>query len=496
MERLIVVLMICGATYSAPAPALQEQVKVDKRAMEEIVYGNHQNSERLKKSVLDTRPQEQVLEQAVQSEEDLDEPFEQAPVDPSQVDSKAKMTVSSGALDKSDQSDVIEQSNSFLDSAENEVENNDAPNEKGEQLNKEVIDLMTTQPERQETDTAESELANLEDNNEYIQTDESSARAESDYDSEEQSLARLLNDEDQLLGLSKEGESSNDDSEFAEDDEDGSGEVDSAENEADSSFEKDPDYFYNDLAYLKKLYDEFEPTQYEYPDYFYYPYKRKRRDTKSSSKRSRVKRDLFFPDEYKPIRGNHLNNGGKSVYPGWSREALEELMNSERPEAPPMFGREMEPGYMSEVEKAAEEAKDRLEVLEWLYGDGYKTNAYSPQEDSYEYEDEYTPYGNDGWIEEPVEDEMPDYENIIYNGEPGIFVPLKRSSPVFSSSIPFRKRGFYPAEEEPLARWQGLVLGPKSRRAYKSAYDRVYELAQALDRKRGLPSLESQENKK
>jgi len=78
----------------------------------------------------------------------------------------------------------------------------------------------------------------------------------------------------------------------------------------------------------------------------------------------------------------------------------------------------------------------------------------------------------------PIQDE---YQEIIHNGQPGIFFPVKRQ---YLSMVPgFRKRSadMYPFSEPDTVPWEALVQQSQiEKRNQEAMYDRLYSLAQEL----------------
>ncbi|KAL5010866.1 hypothetical protein ScPMuIL_013171 [Solemya velum] len=116
------------------------------------------------------------------------------------------------------------------------------------------------------------------------------------------------------------------------------------------------------------------------------------------------------------------------------------------------------------------------DVSEALYGDAQEQlPEYSdPYYDLVEEEEEAAPtFSND--IEE---DEMEsDIRPIMYQGQPGYFVPAKRSD--FLSFVPGNKRDqyFYPYSEEPQTHWGAFI---PSKRDYTDSYANLVRLARRL----------------
>ena len=72
-----------------------------------------------------------------------------------------------------------------------------------------------------------------------------------------------------------------------------------------------------------------------------------------------------------------------------------------------------------------------------------------------------------------------EYQEIVHNGQPGIFFPVKRQ---YLSMLPGVKRStdFYPYSEGPDGRWGALVQSEVEKRRQEEMYDRLYRLAEAL----------------
>lgn len=85
-------------------------------------------------------------------------------------------------------------------------------------------------------------------------------------------------------------------------------------------------------------------------------------------------------------------------------------------------------------------------------------------------------FSND--IEEEEEEEVEsDIRPIVYQGQPGYFVPAKRSD--FLSFVPGNKRDqyFYPYSEEPQTHWGAFI---PSKRDYTDSYANLVRLARRL----------------
>ena len=102
-------------------------------------------------------------------------------------------------------------------------------------------------------------------------------------------------------------------------------------------------------------------------------------------------------------------------------------------------------------------------------------------------------YGDDPYQleEEEVEEEADiDYKPIVYNGIPGIFIPVQSNAAAnrvskrqYLSLVPgMRKRtAWYPGDTS-ASRW-GAITPPEDKRT-ADEYERLYRLARALSRKK------------
>ena len=120
------------------------------------------------------------------------------------------------------------------------------------------------------------------------------------------------------------------------------------------------------------------------------------------------------------------------------------------------------------------EARAKLALLQYLYDE-------LPEQVEEQVEEElYEPEEAPEW-EDP--DDV-DYQPIVYEGQPGIFIPVKRQ---YLSMMPgFRKRGspFYPYQYEPstAGRWGALIPQLNEQKRNAEAYERLYRMAEALRR--------------
>ena len=152
-------------------------------------------------------------------------------------------------------------------------------------------------------------------------------------------------------------------------------------------------------------------------------------------------------------------------------------------------------GYQEFVEETAypvsddelARARDRLELLDIVNQNPdilnnlreYYEGPYAEEdEEGYEVEG-YPEETEEFWEAEEEEEDEPEleYRSIVYDGQPGIFIPVKRQ---YISMVPgVRKRNFYPYSTEPEGHW-GAFVDTQEKRNEEAAYERLYRLAQAL----------------
>lgn len=185
-------------------------------------------------------------------------------------------------------------------------------------------------------------------------------------------------------------------------------------------------------------------------------------------------------------------------------------------------------------EAAEEEARERLMMLSQLYEDaqegaefqGEPYGEYEPEpsydgdrelteylemnpevlQPSYEEEEPVFGYGDATPYDEmpsmdllsPAEEVEIDYLPVVYDGQPGLFIPIgeessqmKKRSEYPMSLVPgTKKRSFYPAEENP-DKWGAFIDAyEEEKRNQGQMYDRIFKLAEALRERQG----ESQED--
>ncbi len=139
-----------------------------------------------------------------------------------------------------------------------------------------------------------------------------------------------------------------------------------------------------------------------------------------------------------------------------------------------------------EEEQEMEDTKDRLALLQYLLED---IPAEREEEELYERRVEPEDV-EESWEELDPSEEI-EYEPIVYNGVPGIFIPTPEAAAAalptqkrqFISMVPGnRKRSdFYPYNLEPEGgRWDAFI--PQDEKRTADAYERLYRMAQALSR--------------
>lgn len=253
----------------------------------------------------------------------------------------------------------------------------------------------------------------------------------------------------------------------------------------------------------------------DYYNYNYYPYAqsyRYRRNTKAKSNDlltaehmeprseetaldsgARSKRDLTTEEI-----AQWLENGGGNVIedtadyynydnpeysqpPGWYNPALSQLLD----EYTDVYQKESPVDYedyngFSEEPAANPKNKELLSLLEYLVAsEAPKENDQLPQIYPEDVQEE--------WQDIEEEDEVTPYEPLVYNGVPGVFIPMESENVVtkrqYMSMVPgVRKRNdFYPYSLEPEGgRWGAFVDQVEEKRT-ADAYERLLRMAEALN---------------
>ncbi|ELU15380.1 hypothetical protein CAPTEDRAFT_223379 [Capitella teleta] len=129
--------------------------------------------------------------------------------------------------------------------------------------------------------------------------------------------------------------------------------------------------------------------------------------------------------------------------------------------------------YFPEDEETAE-AREKLSLLRYIYDK--LPNDYLESSD---YEG---PYESEVPLEELQEKEDIEYEPIVYRGVPGIFIPIVSQGPV--PDVRKRASDFYPYsyESSPSSRWEAFLPSHTEQKRNADAYERLYQMARALRR--------------
>ena len=234
-------------------------------------------------------------------------------------------------------------------------------------------------------------------------------------------------------------------------------------------------------------------------------------ETPSGDKKSmRVKRDLTEEDLETLLALEEANAFGDSLeYPGYYGNEDEDLdvenwateYDEEDKEAPyewdwedPYGTTALEEVYTGPSEEELEEARARLTLLSYLQDDPElleNLREYYLSEDEEGFPDNREYYESDEDIEEDDEPGQIEYRSVLYEGQPGIFIPVKRQ---YISMVPgarkrsddaypyegveeFRKRGtFFPYSEEPGSHWGAFIEEKRNAMEYK----RIFKLAELL----------------
>lgn len=141
------------------------------------------------------------------------------------------------------------------------------------------------------------------------------------------------------------------------------------------------------------------------------------------------------------------------------------------------------PIYQDYGEDETESNKEMLSLLDYL-------EKGTPVLERAPLRDLYPEHIQEEWDDLETDPEQP-YEPIVYQGVPGIFIPMPEESlsdnpPIqkrqYLSMLPGqKKRNFYPYHLEPVGGRWGAFVSPEEEKRNAEAYDRLYRLAEALN---------------
>ena len=215
----------------------------------------------------------------------------------------------------------------------------------------------------------------------------------------------------------------------------------------------------------------------------------------------RVKRDLTADELYDWLEnGDPETDDAPSMgyYPEYpeiedvgsdnalSDQLLKELLTGEQEQEEYPIEQENSADYPAYEEYGTEEPKENPELLSLLE---YLVENEEPAEEVNPLREMYPADIEEKWEDLDLGPDVT-YQPIIYQGVPGIFIPMneKMASQEVSvdkrqylSMVPgMRKRGFYPYNSEPEdGRW-GAFVPPEERKRAADAYERLFRLAEAL----------------
>ena len=176
----------------------------------------------------------------------------------------------------------------------------------------------------------------------------------------------------------------------------------------------------------------------------------------------------------------------ESPQEGLMERILEAAQGDQWGNVPDIVEEEEEAYYPLSEEDAIDpdaEARAKLALLRYLY-DELPEQVEDEEEEVFDRSYGSEPYAERSSWEDMQPAQEVEYQPIVYQGIPGIFIPVKRQ---YLSMMPgIRKRGsdFYPYNYEPASagRWGALLPEVNEEKRNAEAYERLYRMAQALRR--------------